>query len=183
MCERTMANVAGQVASKFTRSYPWIDRGELIQECWVAMLPALEHYQPELGTLDTYLFRCALRACRLMVWRLGTAANVPARATSNQQLGSHLSARAGVEALECMETPAQDPETALAEAQRRHALAQLVAQYLVEGRDSEAVAAVLLQGEAVREVAPKHGLTPRQLTVRLRDVRERMRADLAGAVL
>lgn len=173
-----MSRVAAQVAARFCRSYAWVDKADLIQEAWVAMLPAKAAWDASKGDLGGYLYKTAQRACRLLVWRLGAAANVPERQAATSSIQPLLSARAGVEALECV-AAGETAEELLGAAEERAALSRLVARYLAEGRDGEAVAAVLLGGEKPKAVGERLGMTSNHVSVLVSRTTKAMRKDLS----
>ena len=155
MCDiSVLSRVADQVSRQWSRRVPWIDRSELVQECWAAMLPALESYRPEAGDLGGYVSRCAYRACKRLV--ASTAA--PASAAHRESWRSQVARRASDEALLCHQAEQASAQDQLEAEERRLALAALVAELLAQSRNSEAVTAILLAGEHPAEVAERMGL-------------------------
>lgn len=163
MSTETMAKVAQQVARNVHRKNGWIDKADLLQEAWVGMLKALPAYQEGLGTLEGYLAQAAIRECRRLIWRVGSAVYVPKEKHATSNLAVFRSIGPSEELLKC-EAGYEDTEATLEAQERKARVAQVVARYLAEGREGEAARLVLLEGEAVRDVTEKVGMPARAIT-------------------
>jgi len=173
--------VVGQVARVYARRCEWVTAEELTQEGWLAVLDALPRYDPARGDLAGYLYGAAQRAVHHLAWRLGSAVTVYTR-----NAGALPGAVRAVQLHTVAEdTAAHEPvtveiERALDDARTRQRIAEVVGQMLAEGREAEAVLAVL-RGEATSaQAADAYGVPLPWLYRTTFKVRRALEAALAA---
>ena len=140
--------VVQQVARVYARRCEWVTQAELEQEGWLAVLDALPRYDATRGDLGGFLYGAAQRAVHRLAWRLGSAVTVYTRnagALAGQVRAVQLHTVA--EDTAAYEPVTVDVEQALDDARARQRIAEVVGQLLAEGREAEAVLAVI-RGEA-----------------------------------
>lgn len=171
-----LSRIAGETSHTYHRTHPWLDREELKQEAWVAMLQALPLHAPESGPLAAYLATCAYRACKRLCWRMSVPANVPASSATPQKIARLRASTVEESALavvpEAQGTAAEQMETI----EQREALAQLVADCLAQEREPDAIRAVIYGEMPAREAAIAFDVPVARLYKRTEKVRAKLRA-------
>lgn len=158
-----LAPIARQAAAAIARTHSWLDRSELEQEAWAAMLGALPHVDPQGVNAKGYLYRAALRAVKQAAWGLSMPVTMPERARSPERVRALTAAAAPEETLCAVAAAVPAVDAVVAQKERRDRLAALVAHKLAHGRESEAVSAVLCGDLEPAEAAEAYGLETRRL--------------------
>lgn len=175
---QTCTTIARLISRRFTRTYRWVQTGELEQEAWVAMLEALPTFNPDAGTLDGYLYRVALRAAKHLVWRLSAAANVPRSSATAARVAANRAVADSEERLVVVAAESGTAEEVLEQAEAAQRTAQVVAEYLAEGREGEIVRAVVVGELSNSEGAALLGIKANALYQRTFYLRRKLAADV-----
>jgi len=171
------SRLAGQAATAYSRSHPWLDRADLEQEAWTEMLQALPVHNPAGGPLAAYLATCAYRACKRLCWRMSVAANVPPRRATAEKIARLRAASVDATALDVVAADSATAEEQLAGAEESRRIAQVVAEYLARGQAAEAVKAVLYGEMPSREAAETFHVPVSVIYKRTEKVRAALKAD------
>lgn len=158
-----LAPIARQAAAAISRTHSWMDRSELEQEAWAAMLAALPHVDPQGVNAKGYLYRAALRAVKHAAWSASMPVSMSERSRSPERVRSMKAAAVPVEELCSLAAPVPSVDALVAQKERRDRLAALVAEKLASGREAEAVSAVLCGDLEPAEAAEAYGLETRRL--------------------
>jgi RNA polymerase sigma factor (sigma-70 family) len=172
-----LSRIAGQAATAYHRSHPWIDRADLEQEAWTETLQALPIHDPAGGPLSAYLATCAYRACKRFCWRMSVAANVPARTATAEKVARLRAASVDETALAVVAAEEDTAEERLAGAEESQRIAQVVAEYLARGQAAEAVKAVLYGEMPSREAAETFNVPVQAIYRRTEKIRAALKAD------
>lgn len=174
-------SVARQVAGAYARRCPWVDREELEQEAWAAMLSALPGYDAARGELGGYLYGTAQRAVHRHAWRQGSSLTICPRNGGDLPALVRAAQRASVAAETCAlgQDDARDAEERLDRARLTARAVALVGELLPKQRERRAVLAVLA-GEASATVAEVYRVPQAWLYQATYRVRRSLRAALAA---
>lgn len=178
-----LAECAKRVARVYRRRCPWAEQPELEQVAWQAMLEALPRHDAA-RPLENFLFMAARRAVHRHAWRQGAALHVTTRNAGELPADVRRVQRAAVDPEQGHARAATgNPETALAAAQLRHAVAQRAAELLAGGEEEQLAREVLLHGRSAAEVAGERGEDVRRVQARVQVVKERLAGDARLSVL
>ncbi len=175
---QTLSHVAKLVSRKFARTYRWAQAQELEQEAWLAMLEAMPTYDAAQGDLAPYLYRVALRAVKHLVWRLSAAANIPRCSATTDKVSAARAVSDSDERLGAVAAEVLDAEEALEVLEVQARTAQVLAEYLAEGREGEVTRAVLAGEMSNVEGAALLGIKPNALYQRTFQLRRKLAADV-----
>lgn len=171
-----LSRIAGETSHTYHRTHPWLDREELKQEAWVAMLQAMPLHVAESGPLAAYLATCAYRACKRLCWRMSVPANVPMSSATPQKIARLRASTVEESALEVLPGNQGTAAEQLESIEQREALAQLVAECLAQEREPDAIRAVIYGEMPAREAAETFNVPVQVIYRRTEKVRAKLRA-------
>lgn len=178
------ANVARMAAAPYLRRCPWVDRRELEQVAWEAMLDALPRHDG-VRSVPAFLFGAARNAVHRYAWRTGAATHVTTRNAGSLPGDVRRAQAAAVDVDDAvgMQAPDARPDDAAAGRDLRERIAQRCAELLADDLERELVREVLLGDGTAASVARRRALEPRRVQETLMHVRERLATDARLSVL